>query len=92
MLTIPPAAATEELFDKAEAVLRRMLAVEPRNAAALARLACTRSPPWRAALTSETGASRCTAGSTAFGGAPARERTLNMNPEPCRRGSGRCCA
>ena len=40
MLTIPPphAAATEELFDKAAAALRRMLAVEPRNAAALARL------------------------------------------------------
>ena len=39
MLTIaPPPAAEEELFDKAEATLRRMLAVEPRNAAALARL------------------------------------------------------
>ena len=40
MLTIPPphAAAEEELFDKAAAALRRMLAAEPRNAAALARL------------------------------------------------------
>ena len=40
MLTLPPphAAATKELFDQAEAVLRRMLTVEPRNAAALARL------------------------------------------------------
>ena len=39
MLTIaPPQAAEEELFDKAEAALRRMLAVEPRNAAVLARL------------------------------------------------------
>ena len=40
MLTIPPphAAATEELFDRAEAALRRMLAAEPRNATALARL------------------------------------------------------
>ena len=38
MLTPPPAAATEELFDRAAAALRRMLAVEPRNAAALARL------------------------------------------------------
>ena len=40
MLTIPPphAAADEELFDKAAAALRRMLAAEPRNAAALARL------------------------------------------------------
>ena len=40
MLTIPPphAAAGGELFDKAAAALRRMLAVEPRNAAALARL------------------------------------------------------
>ena len=37
MLT-PPHAAGEELFDKAEAALRRMLAAEPRNAAALARL------------------------------------------------------
>ena len=39
MLTPPPPhAAGEEPFDKAEAVLRRMLAAEPRNAAALARL------------------------------------------------------
>ena len=40
MLTIPPppVAATEELFDRVEAALRRMLAAEPRNAAALARL------------------------------------------------------
>ena len=40
MLTLPPphAAATKGLFDQAEAVLRRMLTVEPRNAAALARL------------------------------------------------------
>ena len=39
MLTVPPhAAAKGKLLDKAEAALRRMLAVEPRNAAALARL------------------------------------------------------
>ena len=39
MLTVPPHAAAEgKLFDKAGAALRRMLAVEPRNAAALARL------------------------------------------------------
>ena len=38
MLTIPPPAAGGELFDKAAAALRRMLAVEPRNAAALAQL------------------------------------------------------
>ena len=40
MLTVPPppAAAPEELFERAAAALRRMLAVEPRNAAALARL------------------------------------------------------
>ena len=39
MLTVPPPhAATEELFDRAEAALRRMLEVEPRNTAALARL------------------------------------------------------
>ena len=40
MLTTPPphAAATEELFHRAEAALRRILAAEPRNAAALARL------------------------------------------------------
>ena len=38
MLTPPPHAARGELFDKAEAALRRLLAVEPRNAAALARL------------------------------------------------------
>ena len=38
MLTPPPHAAGGELFDKAEAALRRMLAAEPRNAAALARL------------------------------------------------------
>ncbi len=39
MLTPPPPhAAAGELFDKAEAALRRMLAAEPRNAAALARL------------------------------------------------------
>ena len=39
MLTIAPhAAARGELFDKAAAALRRMLAAEPRNAAALARL------------------------------------------------------
>ena len=28
MLTIPPAAATEELFDRAKAALRRLLAVD----------------------------------------------------------------
>ena len=39
MLTLaPPHAAAEELFNKAAAALRRMLAAEPRNAAALARL------------------------------------------------------
>ena len=38
MLTPPPHAAGGELFDRAEAALRRMLAAEPRNAAALARL------------------------------------------------------
>ena len=40
MSTIVPlhAAAKDELFDKAAAALRRTLAVEPRNAAALARL------------------------------------------------------
>ena len=39
MLTLaPPHAAAEELSDKAAAALRRMLAVEPRNTAALARL------------------------------------------------------
>ena len=40
MLTPPPphAAAEAELFDKAASALRRMLAVEPRNAAVLARL------------------------------------------------------
>ena len=38
MLTPPPHAAGGKLFDKAEAALRRMLAAEPRNAAALARL------------------------------------------------------
>ena len=40
MLTIAPpqAAAEEALFDRAAAALRRMLAAEPRNAAALARL------------------------------------------------------
>ena len=34
----PRGGDAEELFDKAAAALRRMLAVEPRNAAALARL------------------------------------------------------
>ena len=38
MLTIPPPHAAGELFDKAAAALRRMLAAEPHNAAALARL------------------------------------------------------
>ena len=38
LTTPPPAAATDELFDRAAAALRRMLAAEPRNAAALARL------------------------------------------------------
>ena len=38
MLTTPPPAAGGELLDKAAAALRRMLAVDPRNAAALARL------------------------------------------------------
>ena len=98
MLTpLPPHAAAEELFDKAEAALRRRLAADPRNAAALARLgvrpapssrieplcgsivffpatACTRSPPWHAAPSSETGASRSTAGSRAFGRRPALDR------------------
>ena len=38
MLTPPPHAAGGELFDKAATALRRMLAAEPRNAAALTRL------------------------------------------------------
>ena len=38
MLKLAPPNAEEELFEKAAAALRRMLAVEPRNAAALARL------------------------------------------------------
>ena len=38
MLTLAPPRAEAELFDKAAAALRRMLAVEPHNAAALARL------------------------------------------------------
>ena len=38
MLKLAPPNAEEELFEKAAAALQRMLAVEPRNAAALARL------------------------------------------------------
>ena len=38
MLTLVPPHAEAELFDKTAAALRRMLAVEPRNAAMLARL------------------------------------------------------
>ena len=48
MLTpLPPHAAAEELFDKAEAALRRRLAADPRNAAARARLGVRPAPSSR---------------------------------------------